>query len=220
MTPEPKPYALQIAGSLLDIGALRFSADKPYKWSSGWLSPVYCDNRLTLSYPAVRESICAGFMAIAREQNLTFDVICGVATGGVPHGTLLADRLQKPFVYVRPTPKSHGLGNQVEGRTEPGQRVLVIEDLISTGKSSLQAVLALRTQSVQVVGILSIFTYGFDLATRLFQEHSVPTWSLCNLETLLAAANGRQLLQPAAHEAIRNWCANPEAWSAAHATTP
>jgi orotate phosphoribosyltransferase len=209
-------HANPIAAALLDIGALRFSPDKPYKWSSGWLSPVYCDNRLTLSYPVVRQTICNGFIALAAQHNLAFDVVCGVATGGVPHGMLMADRLNKPFVYVRPTPKSHGLGNQVEGKTETGQKVLVIEDLISTGKSSLQAVLALRAQGMQVVGILSIFTYGFDVATRLFADHQVPTWSLCNLETLLAAGQSKNLLQPQAMEAIRNWRTNPEAWSAAH----
>ncbi len=213
----PAQYAASIARSLLHIEALRFSPEKPYTWASGWRSPVYCDNRLTLSYPAVRELICNAFLSVIQHYSLRVEAICGVATGGVPLGMLLADRLKLPYLYVRPSPKSYGLGNQVEGRAVPGQRVMLIEDLVSTGKSSLQAVQGVRAAGLEVVALASIFTYGFPQASRAFGEQAVTAYALCSLEQLMAVAQEMNLLNAPTVQAIRTWSAEPEAWSAAHA---
>jgi orotate phosphoribosyltransferase len=204
--------ARAVAEALLDVGALRIEPQNAFTWSSGWRSPLYCDNRITLSYVSVRNTICEGFVTRIRQQFTRAEAVCGVATGGLPHGMLVADRLALPFLYVRPAPKAHGLMNQVEGRVVKGQRVIVIEDLVSTGESSLKAIRALREAGIEVEGLLSIFHYGFDQAERLFQSEGIVFRSLCTFDTLLAVATGRDLISPDQVEQIRAWRASPSTW--------
>lgn len=205
-------HAQRIAQGLLSIQAVRLAPQAPFTWSSGWRSPLYCDNRLTLSYPDVRNAICEGFVALANKQFANAGAICGVATGGVPHGMLVADRLGLPYLYVRPNPKSHGLKNQVEGRIVAGQPILVIEDLVSTGKSSMNAIQALRDAGADVLGLVSIFHYGFAVADDLFRANDVPFATLCTLDDLLAAAQTAGLINPAEISLIESWRAQPETW--------
>ncbi len=205
-------FARRIAEALLDIGALRLSPQQPYTWSSGWRSPLYCDNRLTLSYPEVRTLICEAFVHKVRQQYGAAEAICGVATGGLPHGMLVADRLELPYLYVRPTPKGHGLLNQVEGRVVPQQRVVVIEDLVSTGESSLKAVRALREAGLAVEGLCSIFHYGFAQAERSFSSEGVVFSPLCTFDVLLSVAGARGLFDTATLESIKTWRTDPAAW--------
>lgn len=207
-------HAEQIAEGLLEIQAVKLQPRDPFTWSSGWRSPIYCDNRLTLSYPAVRERICAGFVALANAQYAQTGAVCGVATGGVPHGMLVADRLALPYLYVRPNPKSHGLKNQVEGRIVPSQPILVIEDLVSTGKSSMNAIQALRDAGAVVLGLVSIFHYGFAAAEELFAQHQVPFSSLCTLNDLLGVAQRRGAITQADADTIARWRRQPDTWQA------
>lgn len=197
---------------LLEIGALRFSPDAPFTWSSGIRAPLYCDNRLTLSYPDVRRSIRDAFVAYIRERHPGTGAIAGVATGAIAMGMLVAEAMALPYLYVRPKAKSHGMGNQVEGRVQPGVPTVVIEDLVSTGGSSLEAIKALRMADVHVTALVSIFTYGFEQAWREFEVNDVPYTPLCDLQTLLAVAEADGLLVPSVIASIRQWGENPEAW--------
>jgi orotate phosphoribosyltransferase len=169
---------MSIANQLLSIQAIKLSPAKPFIWASGAESPIYCDNRITLSYPDVRNSICDGFVSKIKEQYPNAEAIAGVATGGIAHGMLVADRLGLPFVYVRDKPKAHGRENTVEGFLEPNAKVVVIEDLISTGGSSLKSVEALRNYGVEVLGLLAIFTYNFQKASDAFEAAN------CKMDTL------------------------------------
>ena len=156
------------AEKLLQVKAVKLSPDAPYTWASGWKSPIYCDNRKILSFPFVRDYIKSELCNVVFEKFAEADAIAGVATAGIAWGAMVADQLKLPFIYVRPKPKEHGLGNQVEGQFKPGQKVIVIEDLVSTGKSSLQVVEVLRKSDVEVLGMVSIFNYGFDVAREAF----------------------------------------------------
>jgi len=180
--------AAKIAKKLLEIEAVRLSPLKPFTWASGILSPIYCDNRKTLSYPSIRTFIAEAFASTA-ESLKPFDLIAGVATGGIAHGALVADKMDMPFIYVRSSKKKHGTGQQVEGHFTEGQTCVVIEDLISTGKSSLEAVEALREAGLKVVKVLSIFTYEFKEAVEAFMDKDCEFDSLSNYSALLAEAN-------------------------------
>lgn len=201
----------QIAEALLNIGAVTLSPEKPYTWSSGLKSPIYCDNRLTLSYPDVRDLIIDGL--VDKVRSLKPDVIAGTATAGIPHATLLADRLGLPLVYVRSSAKGHGKGNQIEGRLEPGARVVVIEDLLSTGGSSIAAAKAIQEAGGEVLAIQAIFTYSLSRLTTNLVEADLSAAALVTLEELLNVALQTGSIGPNEFESLRNWQENPEGWS-------
>src|SRR5438128_6976259 len=157
-----------VAEKLLQAGAVKLSPEKPFTWASGWKSPIYCDNRKILSFPYIRDFVKSEMCSVIFENFPNAEMLAGIATAGIPWGAMAADQLKLPYIYVRPKPKEHGLGNQVEGFYEQGKKVVVIEDLISTGKSSLEVVEVLRRQHLEVVGMVSIFTYGFDVAEKAF----------------------------------------------------
>ncbi len=205
-----------LAEKLLQIGAVKLSPHEPFTWASGMLSPIYCDNRLALSYPAVRTSIKHA-LAAASAQFGDFDVIAGVATAGIPHGAMLADFLEKPFIYVRAAAKDHGRRNQIEGALAPGQRVLVIEDLISTGGSCLQAVEALRAQGAEIAGVLAIFQYNFAAAAEAFAAQKTPFATLTDYQTLVQAAVKTGYISPDDEATLQQWRANPQGWGALYA---
>lgn len=203
--------AANIATHLLQINAIKLSPQNPFTWASGIQSPIYCDNRITLSYPAVRKTIVEAFVEKSKEMP-AFDVVAGVATAGVPHGALLAYALDVPFIYVRSKAKAHGRQNLIEGELKKGQRVLVIEDLISTGDSSLKAVEALRAAGGNVVGALAIFSYGFSEASDLFAAANCPFATLSNYDALLEAAIASNYIKAEEVETLNAWRANPKAW--------
>jgi orotate phosphoribosyltransferase len=176
------------AEKLLQIKALQLNLQKPYTWASGWRSPVYCDNRKVLSFPYVRDFVKSELANMILEQFPDADVVAGVATAGIPHGVMAADLLKLPFIYVRAKPKEHGMGNQIEGVLKPGQKVVVIEDLISTGKSSLQVVDVLREQGAEVLGMCGLFTYGFPIADEAFQKAGLPLYTISNYAALMEVA--------------------------------
>ena len=211
--------ALKVAEFLLQIKAIQLSPEQPFTWASGLKSPIYCDNRKTLSYPEVRQYIREAFVATIRECYGEPEVIAGVATGGIAIGALVAEEMNLPFIYVRSEPKKHGLGNQVEGVLLPGQRVVVIEDLISTGSSSLTAVAALREQQADIVGMIAIFTYGFKKAVNNFSEANCPLQTLSNYNALLEQAVKSNYVTSAQQHALISWAESPEAWSEQFLTT-
>jgi orotate phosphoribosyltransferase len=204
--------AKQIAEQLLQIKAIKLEPTNHFTWASGWFSPIYCDNRKTLSYPAVRTFIRDGFLQVIEKHAFNFDVIAGVATGAIAQGALVAQSLGKPYVYVRPKPKEHGLGNQIEGFIEKGQRVLVIEDLISTGGSSLGAVKALRDAGCEVVSMLAIFTYGFETASEKFEEANVDLTTLSNYQALLEIATETGYVSSGDLKLLEEWRKSPSTW--------
>lgn len=201
-----------IANKLLQINAIKLNPANPFTWASGWKSPIYCDNRKTLSFPEVRNAICDGFVKAIKERYPQVEVIAGVATGAIAHGMLVADRLNLPFIYVRSAPKSHGLANQIEGDYKPGQRVVVIEDLISTGMSSLAAVDALRDAHCEVLGLLAIFSYQFDQAVSNFAKAGVEFATLSNYSVLIEAVLEQGSITPTELELLKSWRQNPEEW--------
>jgi orotate phosphoribosyltransferase len=204
--------ALSVAQQLLQIKAIKLSPQNPFTWASGMRSPIYCDNRVALSHPAVRNLLIKGF----QEASGVFgpvDVVAGVATAGIPHGAILADKLGLPFVYVREKAKSHGRQNQIEGELSPGARVLVIEDLISTGGSSLKAVEALREAGAVVAGVLAVFTYGLPASEHAFSEAQCPHLALSDFETLLKAAIEAHYLNAESLDTLSAWSKSPQAWS-------
>ncbi|MFZ1452659.1 MAG: orotate phosphoribosyltransferase, partial [Ferruginibacter sp.] len=172
-----------VAEKLLQINAIKLSLQEPFTWASGWKSPIYCDNRKVLSFPYIRDFIKSEMCSIIFEKFPQADVLAGVATAGIAWGAMAADQLKLPYIYVRPKPKEHGLGNQIEGNLEKGQQVLVIEDLISTGKSSLQVCEVLKAAGAEVVGMVSIFTYAFEIADHAFKAANIPYHSLTNYPT-------------------------------------
>ena len=204
--------AREVAEYLLEIKAVVLSPQQPFTWASGLKSPIYCDNRKTLSYPKVRTFIKTAFADIITEEFEHADVIAGVATAGIPHGVLVADVLNLPFVYVRDKPKGHGLENQIEGKLEKGQKVLVIEDLISTGGSSLKAVEALRAAGADVLGLGAIFTYGFEKSVTAFAEANCRFFTLSNYESLLDKAIENDYAKPEDKAELVKWYKDPEAW--------
>lgn len=203
----------KIAKSLLQIKAIKLQPASPFTWASGWKSPIYCDNRKTLSYPAIRKEIKDGFVQIIKEKYGTPDVIAGVATGAIAIGMLVAEAMNLPFVYVRPKPKEHGLGNMIEGEVPEGKNAVVIEDLISTGKSSLSAVKALRDAHVNVLGMVAIFTYGFDLSAQNFNDANVKLYTLSNYKVLINTALESGHVKESDIETLSQWRENPGNWS-------
>lgn len=208
-----KETAKQAAHFLLQIKAIKLNNESPFTWASGRKSPIYCDNRVTLSYPEIRTFIRQQFVAMATEQFADVDVIAGVATGGIPQGVLVAQDLGKPFVYVRPEEKKHGLGNKIEGDLKSGQSVLVIEDLVSTGKSSLQAVEALRQFGCSVKGMGAIFTYNLEVAKQAFEKSEVSLYTITDYHTLIEVAAEQSFIQQQDLESLAKWRENPELWS-------
>ena len=207
---------LQVAEYLLQIKAIELKPTSPFTWASGLKSPIYCDNRKTLSYPTLRTHIRQQFVHAIQKEFGPVDVIVGVATGGIAIGALIAQEMGLPFAYVRSEAKKHGLGNQVEGVIETNQKVLVIEDLVSTGKSSLAAVDALRQIEAEVVGMVAIFTYDFQQATDAFQAAEVKLHTLTNYHLLLEKAVQKEYVTEDQLETLRNWRKNPAAWSEAY----
>jgi orotate phosphoribosyltransferase len=203
----------QVALKLLEIGAVKLNPTNPYTWASGMKSPIYCDNRFVLSFPDARDLIKNSFATIIQEQFKNIDVVAGVATGAIEHGVLVAEVLQKPFVYVRSSAKAHGLGNMVEGKITAGDKVLVIEDLISTGGSSLKAIEALREVGADVLALGAIFTYGFDKATKAFEDANCPFFTLSNYPILIDIAIKNNFVSLENKEILMNWYANPEKWA-------
>lgn len=206
--------AEEVAKNLLQIGAVKLSPNEPFTWASGLKSPIYCDNRYVLSFPAARNLIKNSFATIIQEQFKEIDVIAGVATGAIAHGVLVAEVLEKPFIYVRSSAKAHGLGNMVEGKIEKGNRVLVIEDLISTGGSSLKAIEALRDAGAEIIALGAIFTYGFEKATQAFAAANCPFFTLSNYPVLIEMAIQNNYVSAADKDLLMKWYANPEKWGA------
>ncbi len=201
-----------VAKHLLQIKAIKLEPAKPFLWSSGWYSPVYCDNRLVLSFPETRNYIRESFCDLVRSIYPSAGMIAGVATGAIAHGALVADRLDLPFSYVRPAPKAHGLENLVEGRVTAGDKVVVIEDLVSTGKSSLSAVEALRATGCEVMGMLAIFTYGFDIAAENFSKQSCNLHTLTNYHTLIRVAEDMGIVNRDQLKTLQEWRKKPDQW--------
>jgi orotate phosphoribosyltransferase len=201
-----------VAEKLLQINAIKLSPQQPFTWASGWKSPIYCDNRKVLSFPYIRDFIKSEMCSFIFEQFAQADVLAGVATAGIAWGAMAADQLKLPYIYVRPKPKEHGLGNQIEGNLESGQKVLVIEDLISTGKSSLQVCDVLKAAGADVTGMVSIFTYGFEVADNAFKAAGIPYHSLTNYQTLIDLAVEKGIVAPAEQNALLNWRADPGKW--------
>jgi orotate phosphoribosyltransferase len=204
--------AAQLSDFLLQIKAIKLQPSKPFQWASGWMSPIYCDNRLTLSYPKVRTFIRQELSRAVQEKFGKPDVIAGVATGGIAHGALVAQELGIPFIYVRSSAKGHGMENLVEGKIEPGQTVVVIEDLISTGQSSLKAVKALKEAGAIVKGLVAIFDYGFDQAEKEFRNEKCPYFTLSNYTALLDRALQNKYIGREDEEQLRAWRIDPESW--------
>lgn len=203
--------ATEIAKKLLEINAIKLSPQQPFTWASGLKSPIYCDNRIALSHPAIRQFIIQSFVEQA-EQFEPFDAVAGVATAGIAHGALLAAELNKPFAYVRPKAKGHGRQNQIEGELRAGSKVLVIEDLISTGGSCLKAVDVLRESGVVVVGVLAIFTYGFERAADAFNAANCPFNTLSDYDVLIQAALQEGYITSAVLQSLQQWRQNPDSW--------
>lgn len=204
--------ALKVASFLLETEAVKLRPDSPFTWSSGWNSPIYCDNRVTLSYPLIRTFIKKRLAELVTEQFPNAEVIAGVATAGIAQGALVADVLELPYIYVRPEPKSHGMGNQIEGKLQEGQRVVMIEDLISTGGSSLKAAKAVQEAGGEVIGMTAIFTYGFEQATKNFAQANIPLFTLSNYQNLLGIALEQGYISASALQTLSDWRKTPETW--------
>lgn len=204
--------AHQVASFLLETEAVKLSPATPFKWSSGWNSPIYCDNRVTLSFPYIRSYIKQELAELIKTNFPEADAIAGVATAGIAQGALVADLLEMPFLYVRPEPKKHGMGNQIEGKLLAGQKVVLVEDLISTGGSSLKAAEAVRAAGAEVIGMAAIFTYGFILAEENFKKAGIPLYCLSNYNALTEAALQNGYIAEAEMEALAKWRTSPETW--------
>lgn len=202
-----------VAERLLQVSAVTLKPDQPFTWASGWKSPIYCDNRKILSFTHIREFIKSEMCNLIFEKFPDADLIAGVSTAGIAWGALVADQLKLPFVYVRPKPKEHGMGNQVEGYFEKGQKTVVVEDLVSTGKSSLQVVDALRNAGLEVLGMVSIFTYEFGVARDAFAGSAVPYFSLTNYSTLISLAIEKGIVTPEQESILLKWKDNPSTWT-------
>ncbi|KAA9356921.1 orotate phosphoribosyltransferase [Larkinella humicola] len=205
--------AAKVARLLLEVKAVRLRPEEPFTWSSGWKSPIYCDNRITLSYPEARTYIRTALADTILKEFPDVQAIAGVATAGIAQGALVADALNLPFLYVRPEPKKHGMGNQIEGRLEDGQRVVVIEDLISTGGSSLKVVDVLRQAGAGVLGMAAIFTYGFPVASQNFADKDVKLVCLSDYETLVGEARDLNYISADAMDSLAAWRQNPAEWN-------
>ncbi len=200
------------AGKLMQIKALQINLQQPYTWASGWKSPVYCDNRKVLSYPYIRDFVKSELANMVLEHFPDAEVIAGVATAGIPHGTMAADLLKLPLIYVRSKPKEHGMGNQIEGVLQQGQKVVVIEDLVSTGKSSLQAVDAIREAGGEVIGMCALFTYGFDAAAEAMEKAGVPLHTISNYTALMEVSEEQDLITAEQKQSLEEWRKDPASW--------
>jgi len=201
-----------VAEKLLQINAIRLNPHEPFIWASGWKSPIYCDNRKVLSFPHVREFVKSEMCNVVFESFPEAEYLAGVATAGIPWGAMASDQLKLPYIYVRPKPKEHGLGNQIEGFFEAGKKVVVVEDLISTGKSSLQVVEVLRKAGLEVEGMVAIFTYGFPEAAHAFTEAGVPLITLTNYSTLIDLAIQKGMVSPDQAGILKEWAESPSEW--------
>ncbi len=204
--------AERIARMFLEIGVVKLSTRPPFTWASGWKSPIYCDGRISLSYPPVRSYLKQALIDVIRKRFPEAEAIAGVATAGIPQGALVADALELPFLYVRSEPKKHGMTNRVEGEVIPGQKVVVIEDLVSTGGSSLKAVAALELSKMEVLGLVSVFTYGFEEARERFADASVAYTALCSYDVLLKEAVEQDLISAIDLTSLQQWRKSPATW--------
>lgn len=202
----------QVADKLLKIKAVKLQPKNPFTWASGWKSPIYCDNRKTLSYPQIRTYIKIQLARVILEQFPDVEVIAGVATGAIAQGSLVADSLGLPFIYVRPTPKDHGLENLIEGDLRPRQKVVVVEDLISTGGSSLKAVDAIRKNGSEVLGMVAVFTYDFPIAAEKFKAAKVKLFCMCNYDAVLTEALATNYITEDDIETLKKWRTDPSGW--------
>lgn len=202
-----------IAEKLLQVKAVQLNPKQPYTWASGWKSPIYCDNRKVLSFPYIRDFIKSELCNVIFEKFEDAAILAGVATAGIPWGAMAADQLKLPFIYVRPKPKEHGLGNQIEGEYTKGQKVLVIEDLVSTGKSSLQAVDALLEKGLEVIGMVSIFNYGFSTAKDQFESRKLNYYSLTDYPTLIQLALQNGMVGEEESILLNQWRKDPANWA-------
>ncbi|WP_144548944.1 orotate phosphoribosyltransferase [Bacillus sp. X1(2014)] len=202
-----------IAEKLLEINAVALKPEEPFTWASGLRSPIYCDNRLTLSYPEVRKAIASGLKQLIEENFPGTEVIAGTATAGIPHAAWVSDLMDLPMCYVRSKAKGHGKGNQIEGKAEAGQKVVVVEDLISTGGSVITAVQALKEAGCDVLGVVSIFTYGLEKGKELLQENEITSKSLTDFETLIEVAISKSIVTEDNQKSLLLWSKNPAEWS-------
>ncbi len=201
-----------VAKSLLDIKAVMLNPEKPFVWASGWLSPIYCDNRKILSFPQLREQVCRFMADIIMKRYPDVEVIAGVATGAIAHGMLIAHMLGKPFIYVRPKPKDHGTGSQIEGILESGAKVVIVEDLISTGASSLSAANALINAGAFVQGMVAIFSYNFDQSRKAFENANIELTTLTNYDALIEAAHEVGYVAESDLKLLKEWRYSPATW--------
>jgi orotate phosphoribosyltransferase len=201
-----------VAEKLLQVQAIRLNPKTPFTWASGWRSPIYCDNRKVLSFPYIRDFIKSELCNAVFEKFPETQLLAGVATAGIAWGAMVADQLKLPYIYVRPKPKEHGLGNQIEGYYEKGKRVVVIEDLVSTGKSSLQVVDVLKAEGLEIEGMVSIFTYGFNTADVSFNKARVKLVSLTNYPALIELATEKGIVSKDQQSVLLNWSADPSNW--------
>lgn len=202
-----------IAEKLLQINAIKLSIHEPFTWASGWKSPIYCDNRKILSFPFIRDFIKSEMCNVIFQSFETAEILAGVATAGIPWGAMASDQLKLPYIYVRPKPKEHGLGNQIEGYYEQNKKVVVVEDLISTGKSSLQVVDVLRKAGLEVVGMVSIFNYGFDEAKNNFESYGLKLISLTDYQSLIEMAVEKNIIKEEELQTLLNWRKDPSGWN-------
>lgn len=205
-------FARELAADLLDINAVILRPNDPFTWSSGWNSPIYCDNRLTLRHPAIRKKIAQQFTTFITKEFPSIEVITGTATAGIPHAAWVAEAMDKPMAYVRAKAKAHGMGNQIEGGVDKGQTTLVIEDLISTGGSAISVLEALQFVGAKVEAVLSIFTYGFEKADKQFEKVNVPVYSLTDYKTLINVAIEKGIVTGDDLDQLSSWRTHPETW--------
>jgi orotate phosphoribosyltransferase len=201
-----------VAEMLLRIEAIKLNIEKPFTWSSGWKSPIYCDNRLSLSFPEVRQKVKEGLADAIKSNFPEAESVAGVATAGIPQGALVSEALNLPFLYVRPKPKDHGMENLIEGKVTRGQKVVVVEDLVSTGGSSLKAVQALRDAGFRVLGMVCIFNYGFDTATKNFEDAKVPLITLSDYSQLINVALQKKYITDHQLISLKAWRVDPAGW--------
>ena len=202
----------QVAAKLLQIEAIRLNLENPFTWASGWKSPIYCDNRLSLSYPTIREFIKLALKSLIQQEFGNVEAIAGVATAGIPQGALVADSLGLPFLYVRSKAKGHGMTNMIEGVAQANQKVVLVEDLISTGGSSIKAAVALRDAGIDVLGLVSIFTYGFDIARQNFADEGLRVASLSNYNDMIEEAVAANYVSSSEVESLKAWRQDPANW--------
>ncbi|MDR2910891.1 MAG: orotate phosphoribosyltransferase [Bacteroidales bacterium] len=209
---ELETIQTEVAKKLLEIGIIKIQPDTPFTWASGWKSPIYCDNRKILSYPETRKFICNKFVELVSKKYPEAGVVAGVATGAIAHGVLVADKLELPFVYVRSSPKGHGLENMIEGDLKPGQKVIIIEDLVSTGISSLKAVEAVNTFGGEVIGMAAIFSYNFQKAKENFTKAKIELTTLSHYQVLIELALEMGKISQKQVDSLMKWRIDPENW--------